>query len=72
MAVFNYYRLSFDLGSSEPCDDGWVFNAMNHQCYQLSDSKLHADMAERRCVEVGGHLASVSDERENTFLTSML
>ena len=48
------------------CTSPWEEN--NGTCYFWSQDKLFWGAAEERCRELGGHLASVTTEKEHNYL----
>lgn len=52
------------------CESGW--NAYDGWCYYSSTEYLGFNEAEQRCVDMGGHLASVHSQEVNEFLGSLM
>ena len=48
------------------CRSGWVH--WNGNCYKQNEDLLTWKDAEKKCVEFGGHLASVHSDQENNFI----
>uniref|UniRef100_A0A8R1DJT9 C-type lectin domain-containing protein n=1 Tax=Caenorhabditis japonica TaxID=281687 RepID=A0A8R1DJT9_CAEJA len=52
------------------CDQGWTYFAPTNFCYRVFHQAKWDD-AEASCVILGGHLASVHSELENTFINNI-
>ena len=50
------------------CEAGWTLN--RDHCYYLVNSAAFFDEAEADCVSKGGHVTSVNDQEEQSFLSS--
>jgi len=50
------------------CPSGW--KEYNSNCYFFNDRQLTWFEAEKNCIGVGGHLASIHSQAEQTFIYS--
>ena len=57
------------LGTSQ-CDLLWIYYQQTNSCYYAGD-KLNFDAAEANCASLGGHLSSVHNAFENSFIASL-
>ena len=48
------------------CPSGWIYWSGN--CYKQNQDLLTWGDAEKKCIEYGGHLASVHSDQENNFI----
>uniref|UniRef100_A0A914DLL2 C-type lectin domain-containing protein n=1 Tax=Acrobeloides nanus TaxID=290746 RepID=A0A914DLL2_9BILA len=60
------------MPSYNPCPNGYTYHTSTTQCYRIyNGSGLTFDLAENKCKEDGGHLASIHSQEENYFLTDI-
>ncbi|XP_071940974.1 macrophage mannose receptor 1-like [Antedon mediterranea] len=53
------------------CDQGWI--GYDYSCYLfVSTSPVNADSAKQSCQSLGGHLVSINDRFEQSFVSSQL
>ncbi|KAH3844874.1 galactose-specific lectin nattectin-like [Dreissena polymorpha] len=71
MMIFIYSILLIPfLQSSFGCNSGWT--SYRGRCYFISHDQQSWVAAEGICLNLGGHLAEINDERENNFLQHSL
>uniref|UniRef100_A0A8C1QTQ2 C-type lectin domain-containing protein n=1 Tax=Cyprinus carpio TaxID=7962 RepID=A0A8C1QTQ2_CYPCA len=65
-----FFFFFFFFSTGRKCPTGW--EKLGPQCFKFfSDLKPWAD-AEKHCLDLGGNLASIHDQRTNSFLKSFL
>lgn len=52
-------------------DDSWTIRPENNHGYRL-EGILEWQEGQNRCVELGGHLATLSDDREQLFVETLI
>ncbi|KAK6057382.1 hypothetical protein COOONC_05100 [Cooperia oncophora] len=65
--------LCFILAVFQHAQGQWVEKSFGEtrDYYKVFREKATFDEAEKRCISVGGHLASIHSEQENKFITEL-
>ena len=68
---FLLYHLLYGI-YGKSCPEGWLADPYNDRCYKEFSSKMNWNGAESHCQSFGGDLVSISDEREQKYIVSIL
>uniref|UniRef100_A0A914DC92 C-type lectin domain-containing protein n=1 Tax=Acrobeloides nanus TaxID=290746 RepID=A0A914DC92_9BILA len=75
VAIFTLAILCFDGAQAQSCaqslcPQGW--SCYDNKCWSVQDTNLDWNSAEKACVGLGGHLASVENAFEDAFLNNLI
>lgn len=57
---------------TQQCGPGWAYDGMSNACFMLNHELLTWNAALERCREVGGDLASITGNNDQSFITALI
>ncbi|XP_077459164.1 snaclec bitiscetin subunit alpha-like isoform X2 [Stigmatopora argus] len=57
------------IRQNDRCPEGWT--QLNNRCYIFKETSLTFDLAEKSCVQLGGHLASIQNDIQRAVVNEL-